>query len=436
MQVSQSIERRDRLDRWLRAGVCGVALALAVPAFDARAADAPVPALELGAARTVDGDADTKRFEIELSADQGVIFDLVRTPDGAAPDEGDGFENASMRLFDPSGACVQIVRADRAGDACASLRRSLTGLQNNAEAGVLRLAYRPVRSGRYLLVVDGLSDADAQSPARFEVLARQRYIPAPPTAHQVSLCAAREDASQSAACDRPYSLDPSGEKVFEFATTRMGQSIRIDMTSDQFDTILELRGPIGADQSIEDVPVIASDDDGGGDLNSMITRTLPARGRYLIRASTVNGRTGDFTLALRAVPPPPPPPPPRPIADGAHSLNLSEDTPILEDRGHYELFSLSGQSGETVTIVMASEAFDSYLEALVPNAVGVSDATTMAADYLVVASNDDSDGLNSRLTLRFSTAAEIVLRPSALGDASDIGEYTLTISRVGAEQDR
>lgn len=70
-----------------------------------------------------------------------------------------------------------------------------------------------------------------------------------------------------------------------------GDAITISMTSTDFDATLDLYGP--------DLKRVASDDDSGGDMNALISATLPVAGWYTIVArSFSSGGAGSYTLSL------------------------------------------------------------------------------------------------------------------------------------------
>ncbi len=69
-----------------------------------------------------------------------------------------------------------------------------------------------------------------------------------------------------------------------------GDLVVVSMTSTEFDTYLELRGPDGQ--------LIISDDDGGQELNSRIVRTLQASGTHTITAGGFGDERGAYTLTL------------------------------------------------------------------------------------------------------------------------------------------
>ncbi len=72
---------------------------------------------------------------------------------------------------------------------------------------------------------------------------------------------------------------------------RAGDSVRIDMTSDDSDSCLFITGP-GLDEPV-------TDDNGGEGLNSHLEISLPANGVYLVIASSLGGDAGAYRLRVR-----------------------------------------------------------------------------------------------------------------------------------------
>ncbi len=70
-----------------------------------------------------------------------------------------------------------------------------------------------------------------------------------------------------------------------------GQTMTIELESEDFDTILLLKGPDGE--------VITSNDDYGGTLNSTIVFELPEAGTYSAVASSFSGQGGNYQIEVR-----------------------------------------------------------------------------------------------------------------------------------------
>jgi serine protease Do len=75
---------------------------------------------------------------------------------------------------------------------------------------------------------------------------------------------------------------------------RVGQTVTVDLESDEFDAYVFLRGPgIADDQSLQD-------DDSGGNCNARLTATFPQTGEYEIVANSAGTKyaTGQFSLSV------------------------------------------------------------------------------------------------------------------------------------------
>lgn len=70
-----------------------------------------------------------------------------------------------------------------------------------------------------------------------------------------------------------------------------GQAMTIELRSEDFDTILQLKGPDGE--------VLMSNDDYGGTLNSTIVIELPESGTYSAIASSFSGQGGSYQIEVR-----------------------------------------------------------------------------------------------------------------------------------------
>jgi hypothetical protein len=157
--------------------------------------------------------------------------------------------------------------------------------------------------------------------------------------------------------------------------------------------------------------VLAANDDGAGDLDSLITFTLPSDGTYIIRADSYgnyNGvmvSTGAFTLTLNAVE--------RDVIEYGQVIDgeLTASMPAAT-------FVFTGSAGDSITIRQESNAFDSYL-------------TLNDPDGFELAYNDDGAGnLNSLIgPLTLPVTGEYTITATSLS-RSDVGAFTLTLSRV------
>jgi hypothetical protein len=83
-------------------------------------------------------------------------------------------------------------------------------------------------------------------------------------------------------------MQPDGTEIYSFEG-RAGQTVIITVRSTEFDPKVALYSPTGTE--------IGSDDDGGGGLDSLLTRRLPANGTYTVWVTPFSG-SGRFTLRV------------------------------------------------------------------------------------------------------------------------------------------
>jgi len=111
-----------------------------------------------------------------------------------------------------------------------------------------------------------------------------------------------ESSSESAAAEGGGDLsvgdsitvsDASGQPEYTISLSE-GESVQINVESEEFDTYMELLDGSG--------DVIAEDDDGGDGLNSRLFFTAPSSGTYTIRIRSFGGGNvdGEFTLSVAA----------------------------------------------------------------------------------------------------------------------------------------
>lgn len=204
---------------------------------------------------------------------------------------------------------------------------------------------------------------------------------------------------------------------------RAGETLTIDMKSDDFDTVLFVTGP-GLAETLWD-------DDGGGNCNSRVAVRFLENGIYRVGATTTASRTtGVYTLLASADPAPAssvpcggPDPAEFDALPVAGTLTVGEPVggtldaadPTLADDSHAEVWELAGEPGTTVTIRLESDAFDSFLYITGP---GLDSAIT----------DDDSGGdLHSQIVLTFPAAGTYRIIVSSV-EPGGTGAYRLTVT--------
>ena len=202
---------------------------------------------------------------------------------------------------------------------------------------------------------------------------------------------------------------------------KKGDRLRVTMKAQAYSAYIDM-GRAAAD-SFSSVRSGSNRGRGEDSTTARINVTLPADGRYTIRANSVAAEVaGDYTL-LVVERPPAVVATARPIRVG-QTVNgsLESSDAQLDDDSYYDLWTYSGKKGDRVQITMRSERFDTYL------AVG-----RMQGDSLAVLKSDDdgADSTNSRVTLTVPEDGEYTIRTNSLsGEAT--GAYTLAVAAAPA----
>jgi hypothetical protein len=180
-----------------------------------------------------------------------------------------------------------------------------------------------------------------------------------------------------------------------------GSSVQITLTAEDIDTYLLL--------SDADGNVLATDDDGAGDLDSQIDFNVPADGEYIITATTYaanNGMTGgigDYTLSLQGVE--------RETIEYGETVRGSFAGNVLS-----QVYTFTAAADDSVIIRLESDDFDSYLR--------LSDPSGSEIAY-----NDDGAGnLNSLIGPLLLTEGGVYSINASSLSGSSTGNYVLTLT--------
>ncbi len=183
---------------------------------------------------------------------------------------------------------------------------------------------------------------------------------------------------QSSRLGAPGDSARSG-RPYQVWTVRVDSPLvaEIAMRSTAFDAYLVLQDSAGR--------FLAFDDNGAGGSDARLVQELTPGRHYRVLARSVNDSTGDYSLELRRL---------NPATEGVVGTitrnqtvtgTLSAGLPTVSGGRPYQAYAFEGNAGDSVTIDLSSDAFDTYL--IVQGAVGRS-----------VAENDDFGGeLHSRL---------------------------------------
>ncbi|MEO1069491.1 MAG: PPC domain-containing protein, partial [Cyanobacteria bacterium J06638_6] len=172
-----------------------------------------------------------------------------------------------------------------------------------------------------------------------------------------------------------------------------GQTITIDMTSQDIDPYLILLADGREEFSIQD-------DDSGGGLNARISVQLPFSGPYLVLANALaEGESGRYQLSLSQNGGGAAAPSPGAATAGSAILrqqgSLGPGDRTLQDGSFFQEFTFQGQAGQEVIIRLESPDFDTYLIVLDEsrNRVAENDDTNPNTTNSEVAVQLPSDGL-------------------------------------------
>ncbi|MGZ9098180.1 MAG: PPC domain-containing protein [Brevundimonas sp.] len=195
---------------------------------------------------------------------------------------------------------------------------------------------------------------------------------------------------------------------------REGQRIRIDMSSEEFDTYVELLDEGGAS--------LAEDDDSGAEgTNSRLIFTLPRTGSYLVEARAFSDSTGAYSLSIAEVEPERAP---EPLAFGATLQGeIGEGDPTDGDDRGYDAFTFPGREGQRIRAIMRSGDFDTYLQ-----------VARAGTEFQPLASDDDGlgEGTDSRLNFTLPEDGDYMLRALPL-TADGEGLYSLELIDRGPQ---
>ena len=191
---------------------------------------------------------------------------------------------------------------------------------------------------------------------------------------------------------------------------RAGERVSVILESDDFDAYLYVTGP--------GLGEVLTDDDGAGELNSMIDVMLPTDGPYTVVAAALSsGEFGAYTIRVEEAADLNDLPIDGRVVDLGQTVNgllMSSDPVILEGR-RGQVWGLDATAGQRIVIDLGSEDFDSYLFLVGPGLM-----EPMSDD-------DGGDDTDSQITVTLPETGTYRIIASSYG-SSDSGGYTLSVS--------
>ena len=266
------------------------------------------------------------------------------------------------------------------------------------------LVFTAPQAGEYVIQAASVSSS-AEGAYRLSL----EQGPPPPSARSISIGEEvdgrlDEDSAQS---------DSGGPADLYRFSGRAGQRVAISLKADDFDSYLEL---FDANHNS-----LATDDDGGGELNARLTFVLPEDGDYLIEARGFSDATGRYDLKLEEVAPPPPP---AAIGFGQTVQGELKEGGATDDEGRlFDGYAFTGTEGQRVQAVLRSGDFDALLQ------VGKA-----GEEFEELTSDDDGlrQGTDARLTFTLPENGDYILRALPYSSNGN-GLYSLEFSDRGPE---
>ena len=374
-----------------------------------------------------------ERWILPVKANQSFTVDLI----------SDDFD-AYLLLTRSRGE--KLVDNDDGGGGC-NARIVYTATDGHPLRIVVNSASQPKRqTGRFTLrVTEGQSTVDAKGNCRFnnQVASNTQTLQQSSAATQMSAQAAsiqtiRVGETVNGSLSSSDSLYPDNTyfKFYQFTAPPGGGPVTIDLSSDDFDPVLIVRG--------DDLDNSIINDDGGPGCAARVSRTFPSRGPYRIlvnTTSTPQRQTGRFALSITQGS--------SPARDddnsgcgqhggtgvagaagagaSGHSIEVGQtqqgqltrnDVLLTRDSTYAQPWSIQGRAGTTITIDLESDAFDSYLFLRGPGISGGRDFQ-----------DDDSGGnCHARLTATFPQTGEYEIVVNT-ADHYATGAFTLSVTQ-------
>ena len=228
--------------------------------------------------------------------------------------------------------------------------------------------------------------------------------------------AAAVTAQDSLTVGDSITAEATGEDVTYTLELEADETVEIDLSSEDFDTLVIVQNANGEE--------LARNDDGGEGFNSLLEFEAPEAGEYtVVVTSFFNNTNGEYTLSVSS-------------ASGS-STDDTDDTDdssdeecgtatssgegdiqvgetVNGDANGEETYDISLNEGQTVVITLSSEDFDSYLELLDDR-------------ERIIDEDDDSAGsLNSRIVFTADATELYTIVVRSFGGDAD-GAYTLSV---------
>lgn len=335
------------------------------------------------------------------------------TADDAKAEDQSVYDDYSLRLN--AGQGVEVVMSSEAldsfllfGQGTGSAFEPKITDDDGAGGQNARVRFTATEAGLYTIRANALN---AGMTGAYSVKVATYAPPPPPVAKPLALGA----TVNGTLADGGARLE-EGDRLYDIYTFsgKKGDRVAISSTSTAFDSLVQLGRVDGAEFTS-----VAEDDDGGGEKNARLLAILPEDGQYQVRVVGYDkDARGGYTVKLETLPAAGPTPRPKAIRKGEVVRGeLTDRSAQFDQFRAYDYYSIRGRAGETVTIVLRSDAFDAYLD------VGAQ----TPGGFAVIKSDDDSGGdTNAKIDFTFETSGTVVIRASSLAGGKT-GAFSLSV---------
>jgi len=351
--------------------------------------------------------------QAQRSINVGQTLSGALTADDPKSEDQSAYDDFSLRLN--AGQSVEIVMSSSAfdsflllGTGTGSAFTSSVTDDDGAGGQDARIRYTAAEAGIYTVRANALN-AGMMGPYSLRVAS---YVAPPtPTATPITIGAAVNGSLR----DGGGRLEDGDKLYAPFTFTgKKGDRIALSTAASAFDSMIELGRTTGGT-----FEAISSDDDSGGDKNARLLAILPEDGEYTVRVIGFDkDAKGDFTLKFESLPAPGAAPRPKTVNKGQVVRGeLTDRSAQFDEFRAYDYYSIRGRAGETVTIILRSEAFDAVLD------VG----SMTPGGFAIIKSDDDgAGGTNAKVDFTFESSGSVIIRTSAL-QGGRTGAFSLSV---------
>lgn len=265
------------------------------------------------------------------------------------------------------------------------------------------LDFVPQRNGAVFIIAGAFSESDTGA---YRLSVEATRLPADPTSADT-----RTRGRLSFDAPTQSVIDYQGDRDWHRIRLEAGQTYRFSLIASGDDPLSDPYMRLYNSRGEE----LAADDDGGGELNSLIEFTAPTTGNYFVEAAAfADSSTGGYTLSARRGDIP---------GDNTTDVSLSADGDyregVLSPAGDRDWYRLELTEGQAVRISLTNPIATDYYDPL---------AVLYGPDGEEVARDDDGgEGLNSWLEYQAVASGVHFFEVRGFNDDAE-GQYVIQVS--------